>query len=52
MTKKTLLQNVATSIDDHMYLQFYVDVECIVFAPKVGKKIKAVVNKLGETYVG
>ena len=52
MGKKTLLQNVGTSIDDHAFIQFYVDLECIVFTPKVGKKVKAVVNKIGETYVG
>ena len=52
MGKKTLLQNVGESIDDHAFIQFYVDLECIVFTPKVDKKVKAVVNKLGETYVG
>ena len=48
MGKKSLLQNVGTSIDDHPYIQFYVDIECIVFSPKEGKKCKAVVNKIGE----
>lgn len=52
MGKKSLLQNVGTSIDDHPYIQFYVDIECIVFSPKVDKKCKAVVNKIGETYIG
>ena len=50
--KKTLLQNVGTSIDDHCFLQFYVDLECVVFSPKVGKEVKAVINKIGETYIG
>jgi hypothetical protein len=52
MGKKSLLQNVGTSIDDHPYIQFYVDMECIVFTPKINKKCKATVNKIGETYVG
>ena len=52
MGKKTLLQNVGTSIDDHGFIQFYVDLECIVFTPKVDKKVKAVVNKIGDTYIG
>ncbi len=52
MGKKTLLQNVATSIDDHAFLQFFVELECVVFTPKVDKKVRAVVNKIGETYVG
>jgi hypothetical protein len=52
MGKKSLLQNVGSSIDDHPYIQFYVDIECIVFSPKEGKKCKAVVNKIGETYIG
>jgi hypothetical protein len=52
MGKKTLLQNVGTSIDDHPYIQFYVDIECVVFTPKVDKKVRAVVNKVGETFIG
>lgn len=52
MGKKTLLQNVGNCIDDHPFIQFYVDLECIVFMPKIGKKVKASVNKIGETYVG
>lgn len=52
MGKKVLLQNAGTSIDDHPFIQFYVDLECVVFTPKVGKKVKATVNKIGETYVG
>ncbi len=52
MGKKSLLQNVGSSIDDHPYIQFYVDMECIVFTPKINKKCKATVNKIGETYVG
>ncbi|CAF1058510.1 unnamed protein product [Brachionus calyciflorus] len=51
MGKKTLLQNVGTSIDDHPFIQFFVDLECVVFVPKVDKKVKAVVNKIGETYI-
>lgn len=51
MGKKTLLQNVGMAIDDHAFIQFYVDLECVVFCPKVDKKVKAVVNKLGETYI-
>ena len=50
--KKSLLQNVSTSIDDYAYMQFYVDIECIVFTPKLEKKVRAVVSKIGETYVG
>ena len=50
--KKSLLQNVATSIDDHPYVQFYVNIECVVFTPKIDKKVQAVINKIGETYVG
>lgn len=52
MGKKALLQNVATSIDDHAFLQFFVELDCVVFTPKVDKKVRAVVNKIGETYVG
>jgi hypothetical protein len=52
MGKKTLLQNVGTSIDDHPYIQFYVDIECVVFTPKVDKKVRAVVNKVGDTFIG
>ncbi len=52
MGKKVLLQNVATSIDDHAFLQFFVELDCVVFTPKVDKKVRAVVNKIGETYVG
>lgn len=52
MGKTHLLQNVATSIDDHPFLQFWIDLECVIFTPKVGKKVKAVVNKIGETYIG
>ena len=52
MGKKTLLQNVGGSIDDHAFIQFYVDLECVVFTPKVDKKVKATVNKIGETYIG
>ena len=40
MGKKSLLQNVGSSIDDHPYIQFYVDMECIVFCPKIDKKCK------------
>ena len=50
--KKILLQNAGTSIDDFPYVQFYVDLECIVFCPKVGHKVKATVSKIGETYIG
>jgi hypothetical protein len=50
--KKTLLQNVGTSFDDHAFIQFYVDLDCVVFTPKVDKKVKAVVSKIGETYIG
>lgn len=52
MGKKLLLQNVGSMIDDHPYIQFYVDIECVVFTPKVDKKVKAVVNKVGETFIG
>lgn len=52
MGKTHLLQNVANSIDDHPFLQFWIDLECVIFTPKVGKKVKAVVNKIGETYIG
>ena len=52
MGKTQLLQNTATSIDDSPFLQFYVDLECIIFTPKVDKKVKAVVTKIGETYIG
>lgn len=52
MGKKILLQNVGSSLDDHPFIQFFVDLECVVFTPKVDKKVKAVVNKIGETYIG
>lgn len=50
--KKILMQNAATSIDDHPYLQFYVKLECVVFSPKLKQKVKATVQKLGDTFVG
>ena len=52
MGKKIQLQNVGSSLDDHPFIQFFVDLECVVFTPKVDKKVKAVVNKIGETYIG
>ena len=36
MGKKSLLQNVGTSIDDHPYIQFYVDIEHAL--PRFGKR--------------
>jgi hypothetical protein len=50
--KKILLQNAGTSIDDYPYIQFYVDLECVVFCPKIDHKVKATVSKIGETYIG
>jgi hypothetical protein len=52
MGKKKLLQNVGCSIDDHAFIQFYLDLDCIIFTPKIGKKAKAVVNKIGDSYIG
>jgi hypothetical protein len=52
MGKKKILQNVGSAIDDHAFIQVYLDLDCIVFTPKIGKKVKAVVSKIGETYIG
>jgi hypothetical protein len=52
MGKKRLLQNVGTTFDDHGFIQFYVDLECVVFTPKLNKKVRAIVNKIGDTYIG
>ena len=52
MGKKTLLQNVASSIDDYPFVQFYVEIDCVVFCPKVGKKVKATVTKISDSFIG
>jgi hypothetical protein len=52
INKKSLLQNVGTTIDDHAFIQFYVEMECIVFTPKLNKKVKATINKIADTYIG
>lgn len=51
MERKVLLQNTGTSIDDYPYIQFNVYLECIVFCPKLNQKVKANVNKIGDTYI-